>query len=61
MLHFTQYMTKSGLPLSAVSLSRYITCQDVCNEQKQAGLPFSDLSDLKQTMIAQQEPVIIQF
>jgi len=28
MLHFTQYETIRGLPLSSVSLSRYITCQD---------------------------------
>ena len=31
-----------GLPLSAVSLSRCITCPDVCVQQSHAGLPFSD-------------------
>jgi len=30
MLLFTHYKTIRGLPLSAVSLSRCITCQDVC-------------------------------
>jgi len=30
MLLFTQYKTTRGLPLSAVSLSRCITCQGVC-------------------------------
>ena len=33
MLLFTQYKTISGLPLSAVSLSLCITCQDVCVQQ----------------------------
>jgi len=41
MLLFTQYETIRGLPLSAVSLSRCITCQDVCVQQSHAGLPFS--------------------
>jgi len=42
MLVFTQYKTKRGLPLSAVSLSRCITCQDDCIQQSHAGLPFSN-------------------
>jgi len=42
MLLFTQYITIRGLPLSAVSLSRCITCQEVCVQQSHAGLPFSD-------------------
>jgi len=44
-LLFTQYKNIRGLPLSAVSLSRCVTCQDVCVQQSQrsdAGLPFSD-------------------
>jgi len=42
MLHFAQYKTIRGLPLSAVSLSRCIICQDVSVQQSHAGLPFSD-------------------
>jgi len=42
MLLFTQYKTIRGLPLPAVSLSRFITCQDVCDQQSHAGLPSSD-------------------
>jgi len=37
MLLFTQYKTIRGLPLSAVSLSRCITCQDICVQQSHAG------------------------
>jgi len=39
---FTQHKTTRGLPLSAVSLSLCITCQDVCVQQSHAGLSFSD-------------------
>jgi len=42
MLVFTQYKTIRGLPLSAVSLSRCITCPDICVQQTRAGLAFSD-------------------
>jgi len=42
MLLFTQYKTTRGLPLSAVSQSRCIAYQDVCDQQSHAGLPFSD-------------------
>jgi len=42
MLLFTQYKTIRGLPLSAVLLSRCITCHDACAQQLHAGLPFSD-------------------
>jgi len=44
MLLFTQYKTIRGLQLSVVSLSlsRCIACQDVCVQQLDAGLPFSD-------------------
>jgi len=37
----TQYRNIRGLPLSAVSPSRCITCQDVSVQQSHAGLPFS--------------------
>jgi len=37
MLLFTQYETILGLPLSAVSTSRCITCQDICVQQSHAG------------------------
>jgi len=37
MLLFAQYKTMRGLPLSAVSLSRCITCQDVSVQQSHAG------------------------
>ena len=40
MLRFTEYITISGLPLPAMSLSRCITCKDVCVQQSHAGLPF---------------------
>ena len=43
MLLFTQYKTIRGLLLSALSLSRCITFQDVCVQQSLSGLPFSDL------------------
>jgi len=49
---FTQDKTIRGLPLSAVSLSRCITCQDVCVQQSHARFPFNDL---KQTQIAHRE------
>jgi len=42
MLLFTQYQIIRGLPLSAVSLSRCSTCQDVCVQLTHAGRPFSD-------------------
>jgi len=45
MLLFTHYITIRGLPQSAVSLSRCITCQDVCVQQSLAGLPFSDFTN----------------
>jgi len=41
MLLFTQYKTIRGLPLSAVPLSRCITCQVVCVQQSHAGLLFT--------------------
>jgi len=44
MLLFTQYKDIRGLPLSPVSLSRCITCQDVCVQQSQAGNQFSDFT-----------------
>jgi len=34
---FTRYETIYGLPLSAASLSRCITCQDVCVQESHAG------------------------
>jgi len=43
MLLFTQYKAIRGLPLSPVSLSHCITCQDVGAQQSHAGLPFSDV------------------
>jgi len=42
MLLCTQYITIRGLSLSTVTLSRCITCKDVCVHQSHAGLPFSD-------------------
>jgi len=41
MLLFTQYKTTRDLPLSAMSLSGCITCQDDSVQQSHAGLPFS--------------------
>jgi len=52
MLLFTQYQIIRGLPLSAVSLSRCSTCQDVCVQLTHAGRPFSDF---KLTQIAHQK------
>jgi len=42
MLLFTHYKTIRGLPLSAVPLSRCITCQDIYVQQTHEGLPFTD-------------------
>jgi len=39
---FSQYKTIRGSSLSAMSLSRCITCQDVCVQPSHARLPFSD-------------------
>jgi len=41
MLLFTQYIIIRGLPLSTMSLSGCITCQDVCVQQSHVGLEFS--------------------
>jgi len=42
MFLFTQYISVCGLPLSPVSLSRCITCQDVCVQQLHAGILYID-------------------
>jgi len=43
MLLFRQYKAIRGLPLSAMSLLRYISYQDICVQQSHAELLFSDI------------------